>query len=60
LNNKLRSALHEVNSLNLTVELLWNELTFDHLIKGSVTKPSSDKQENQGVFIDRNWTEEDP
>jgi hypothetical protein len=59
LNNKLKCALDEVSSLNLIIQLLWNELTSDCVLASSVTNPSSDKREDHEVFIHRNWIEVD-
>jgi hypothetical protein len=46
LNNKLKCALDEVSSLNLIMQLLWNELTSDCARVSSDTSPSIDKQDN--------------
>jgi hypothetical protein len=57
LNNKLKCALDEVSSLNLIIQLLWNELTSDCVLASSVTNPSTDKQEDHEVSIHTNCIE---
>jgi hypothetical protein len=51
LNNTLKCALNEVTSLNLIIQLLWNELTSDCVLASSVTNPSDDKQEDHSVYL---------
>jgi hypothetical protein len=57
LNNRLKCTLDEVSSLNLIIQLLWNELMSDCVLASSVTNPSTDKQEDLEVSIHRNCIE---
>jgi hypothetical protein len=43
LNNKLKCAVLEVNSLNLIMQLLWNELTSECVMAILVANPPSDE-----------------
>jgi hypothetical protein len=56
LDNKLKCARDEVSSLNLIVQLLWNELMSDCVLASSVTNPYTYKQGHE-VSIHRNWVE---
>jgi hypothetical protein len=55
LNIKLKCALDEVSSLNLIMQLLWNELTSDRALASSVRNSSVGKQEVHEVTTHRNW-----
>jgi hypothetical protein len=57
LNNKLNPALDEVSSLNLNIQLLWNELTSVCARTSSDTNRSTDKQEDQEESTHGNWME---
>jgi hypothetical protein len=62
LNSKLKCALDKVSSLNLIIQLLWNELKSDCASVSSVIDPSTmynniDKQEDHEMSIHRNWIE---
>jgi hypothetical protein len=55
LNNKLKCALDKVSSLNLIIQLLWNELTSNCACASSDTNSSVDKQEDHEETTHRNW-----
>jgi hypothetical protein len=55
LNNKLKHALDGVSSLNVTIQLLWNELTSDCACTISDTHPSIDQDHEESTH--RIWIE---
>jgi hypothetical protein len=60
LNNKPKCGLDEVSSLNLIIQLLWNELTSHCACGSSDTNPSIEKQEDHEESTPRNCIEVNP